>query len=200
MQSSPTDLASAIIVGALVLGVLVSRVIKRYRSPAPPVRMLTGTRAQQAALRLALAPVLHEFLPMLDSAGQEVCAIVLGPTLSGSNGEPIASEVEQVGGAAAFTVRLAHRIGSTLRQPDEVAGALAEDLLYLYRHAAAVMVVRQTPAPSASAAPVQGPLAARPVGRNGTSIPSMHAAQKETEETVVAFKPNPLGRNNNQGS
>ena len=47
---------------------------------------------------------------------------------------------------------------------------------------------------------MHSPLAARPVGRNGMSMPSTHAAQKETEETVVAFKPNPLGRNNNQGS
>src|SRR5438874_3990189 len=202
MHSSPTDLALVIVViaGALVLGVLLSRAVNRYRSPGPPLRMLTGTRSQQAALRLALAPVLHEFLPMLDRAGQEVRAIVLVPTLSGSNGEPIASEVEQVGGATAFTVRVAHRIGSTVRQPDEVAGSLAEDLLYLYRHAAAVTVIRQTPAPSAPAAPVQSPLAARLVGRNGMSIPSTHAAQKETEETVVNFKPNPLGRNNNQGS
>src|SRR5437764_7270709 len=132
MHSSPTDLASVIVViaGALVLGVLLSRAVNRYRSPGPPLRMLTGARSQQAALRLALAPVLHEFLPMLDRAGQEVRAIVLVPTLSGSNGEPMASEVEQVGGSTAFTVRLAHRIGSTVRQPDEVAGALAEDLLY----------------------------------------------------------------------
>jgi hypothetical protein len=63
MHSSPTDLASVIVViaGALVLGVLLSRGVNRYRSPGPPLRLLTGTRSQQASLRLALAPVLHEF-------------------------------------------------------------------------------------------------------------------------------------------
>jgi hypothetical protein len=86
---------------------------------------------------VALAPVVREFLPLLDKAGQEVRAIVLVPTLSGSDGQPLAGELEQLGGSSALIVRLAHRIGSTLRQPDDVAGTLAENLLCVYCNAAA---------------------------------------------------------------
>src|ERR671939_1061141 len=146
MRSYPTDLAPVTIavVGVLVLGVAAVRVLDRYRSRTPRMRLLTGTPAQCAALRLALAPVLREFLPLLDRTGQEVRAIVLVPTLSGSDGEPLVAEVEQLGGSTAFIVRLAHRLGATVRQPDEVAGALAENLLYLYRQAAALAGLRQT--------------------------------------------------------
>src|SRR6266849_8698657 len=146
MHSNPNDLASVVIAvaGALVFMVVVSRLLSWHRSRIPRVRLLTGTRPQRAALRMALAPVVREFLPLLDKAGHEVRAIVLVPTLSGSDGEPLVAEVEQLSGSNSFIVRLAHRLGGTVRQPDEVAGVLAEDLLYLYRHAAAVTVVRQT--------------------------------------------------------
>src|SRR5207244_8796649 len=108
------------------------------RAPGPSVRRW-----------LALAPVVREFLPLLDKTGQQVRAIVLVPTLSGSDGEPLVGEVEQISGSGSYIVRLAHRLGGAVRQPDEVAGVLAEDLLYLYRHAASVIVVRPT-APAAS--------------------------------------------------
>src|SRR5918911_4981138 len=150
MRSYPTDLAPVTIavVGALVLVVIAVRLLDRYRSRTPRMRLLTGTGPQRAALRLALAPVLREFLPLLDRTGQEGRAIVLVPTLAGSDGEPLAAELEQLGGSTAFIVRLAHRLGASVRQPDEVAGALAENLLYLYRQAAAGTPLRQTLAPA----------------------------------------------------
>ncbi len=202
MRSYPTDVApmAIVVVVALVLVVVVSRLLNRYRSRVPRLRMLTGTPSQRAALRGALAPVVREFLPLLERAGQEVRTIVLVPTLSVSDGEPLAAEIEQLGGSSAFIVRLAHRVGTTLRAPDEVAAALAENLLYLYRQAAAITVVRQTAA-AAGGASVQTAAAVRkPVGRNGLATLPHHAAQNEAEETVVPFRPSPLGRNNNQGS
>jgi len=197
MHPYQTDL-TPIIAGsaALVFVVIITRLLGWYRSRTPRLRLLTGTRPQRAALRLALAPVIREFLPLLDRAGQEVRTIVLVPTLSGGSGEALAAEVEQLSGSGAFIVRLAHRVGSTLRQPDEVAGALAEDLLYLYRQATAATVVRQTGA----AVGAQHASTPRPVGRNGLAVLPRNATQNEAEETVIAFKPNPLGRNNNQGS
>ena len=197
MHSYPTDYAPAITTFACTLVFLLigARLFGWYRTRMPRLRLLSGTRQQHAALRAALAPVLHEFLPVLDRAGQDVRAIVLVPTLSG-DGEPLAAAVEQLGGSSAFIVRLAHRVGSTLRQPDEVAGVLAEDLLYLYRQAAAVTVVRQTGV-TVVAQPAPAP---RPAARNGLVALPRNAAQNEAEETVVSFKPNPLGRNNNQGS
>jgi hypothetical protein len=164
------------------------------------LRLLTGTRQQRAALDVALAPVLREFLPLLEKAGLEVRAIVLVPTLSGSDGDPLVAEVEQLSGSSAYIVRLAHRLGGTVRQPDEVAGVLAEDLLYLYRHAAAVTVVRQTaPAPSTDAG-VHSATLRKPVGRNGLATVPRAAAQNEAEETVVPFKASPLGSRNGQNS
>ena len=144
--------------------------------------------------------MLREFLPLLDKAGQEVRAIVLVPTLSGGDGEPLATEVEQLSGSTSFIIRLAHRLGATVRQPDEIAGALAEDLLYLYRHAAAATVVRQTLAAASPGAAVQSTPVRKPVGRNGLATLPHHAAQNEADETVTAFKARPVGRNNNQGS
>jgi len=197
MHPYQTDL-TPIIAGsaALVFVVIITRLLGWYRSRTPRLRLLTGTRPQRAALRPALAPVIREFLPLLDRAGQEVRTIVLVPTLSGGSGEALAAEVEQLSGSGAFIVRLAHRVGSTLRQPDEVAGALAEDLLYLYRHATAANVVRQTGA----AVGAQHASTPRPTGRNGLAVLPRNATQNEAEETVIAFKPNPLGRDNNQGS
>ncbi len=179
---------------------LSARLVSRYRWRTLRLRLLTGTHPQRAALQRALAPVVRDFLPLLDKAGQEVRAIVLVPTLSNSDGEPLAAEVEQLGGSAAFIVRLAHRVGSTLRQPDEVAGALAEDLLYLYRHAAAVSVVRQTPAAASQDTAIQSAAVRKPVGRNGLATLPHHVAQNEAEGTVVQFKPNPLGPRNGQSS
>ena len=131
MRSYPTDLAplTIVVIGALVLVVAALRLHNRFRSRTPRLRVLTGTPAQCMALRLALAPVLREFLPLLDRCGQEVRAIVLVPTLSGCDGEPLAAEVEQLGGSSSFVIRLALRLGAAVQQPEEVAGVLAEDLL-----------------------------------------------------------------------
>src|SRR5207248_9311675 len=98
MRSYPTDLAPVIIAltGALVLAVVVSQLVNRYRLRTLRLRLLTGTRPQRAALQLALAPVLREFLPLLDTPGQEVPAIVLVPTLPGGDPEPLVPEVEHL--------------------------------------------------------------------------------------------------------
>jgi hypothetical protein len=198
MRSYPTDVAPMIVMVhvALIFVVIVLRLVSNHRSRMPQLRMLTGTPPQRAALRRALAPVVREFLPLLERAGREVRAIVLVPTLSASDGASLAAEVEQLGGSGAFSIRLAHRLGSTVRQPEEVAGALAEDLLYLYRHAAAVTVVRQTRADVA----VHSAPAPKPVGRNGLAVLPNRAAQNEADETITVFKPRPVGHNNNQGS
>src|SRR6266516_7592748 len=169
MRSYPGDLIPVVlaVAGALVFVVVISRLFSWYRLRALRLCLLTGTRPQRAALWVALAPVVREFLPLLDKTGQQVRAIVLVPTLSGSDGEPLVAEVEQISGSGSYIVRLAHRLGGAVRQPDQVAGVLAEDLLYLYRHAAAVTVVRQTaPAAGADAAIHSAP-ARKPVGRNG---------------------------------
>jgi hypothetical protein len=203
MRSYPGDFTPVVlaVAGALVIMVVLSRLFRWYRLRALRLCLLTGTRPQRAALWVVLAPVIREFLPLLDKTGQQVRAIVLVPTLSGSDGEPLVAEVEQLSGSSSYIVRLAHRLGGAVRQPDEVAGVLAEDLLYLYRHAAAVTVVRQTaPAPSTDAA-VHSATLRKPVGRNGLATLPRNAAQNEAEETIVPFKASPLGsRNNNQSS
>src|SRR6266851_1812345 len=183
MRSYPGDLTPVVlaVAGALVLMVMISRLFSWYRLRALRLCLLTGTRSQRAALLVALAPVIREFLPLLDKTGQQVRAIVLVPTLSGSDGEPLVAEVEQLSGSTAFIVRLAHRLGSTVRQPDAVAGVLAEDLLCLYRHAAAVTVVRQTPDAAGADSAVQDASALKPVGRNGLTALPRHAAQNEAE-------------------
>jgi hypothetical protein len=202
MRSYPGDLTPVVLAfaGALVLTVVLSRLFRWYRSRALRLCLLTGTRPQRAELWVALTPVVREFLPLLDKTGQHVRAIVLVPTLSGSEGEPLVAEVEQLSGSSSYIVRLAHRRGGAVRQPDEVAGVLAEDLLYLYRHAAAVTVVRQT-APSASTdASVHSATLRKPVGRNGLATLPRSAAQNEAEETIVPFKASPLGPRNGQSS
>jgi hypothetical protein len=202
MRSNPSDLfpVAVAVATVLVFVVMSSRLVSRYRWRTLPLRLLTGTHPQRAALQRALEPVVREFLPLLDKAGLEVRAIVLVPTLSNSDGESLAAEVEQLSGSSAYIVRLAHRLGGIVRQPDEVAGVLAEDLLYLYRHAAAVTVVRQTaPATSTDGGVHRGTLR-KPVGRNGLATLPRNAAQNEAEETVVAFRPNPLGPRNGQSS
>ena len=122
------------------------RLVIWHRPRRPRLRLLTGTRPQQAALVLALRPVVREITPTLEAAGLEVNSIAILPTLTGSAGQPLQAEVEQVNGSNSFTIRLAHWASGTLRRPEEVAGALAEELLGLYRDAAAVTIVRQTPA------------------------------------------------------
>ena len=99
MRSYPGDLTTVVlaVAGALVLMVVISRLFSWYRLRARRLCLLTGTRPQRVALRVALAPVVREFLPLLDKAGQQVRAIVLVPTLSGSDGEPLVAEVEQLG-------------------------------------------------------------------------------------------------------
>jgi hypothetical protein len=161
----------------------------RCGSRTERLRLLTGTPSQRAALRLALAPVLREFLPLLDRAGHDVHAIVVVPSLSGEAGEALTAEVERLGETAAFVVRLAHRVGVTLRHPDDVAGVLAENLLFLYRNAASVTVVRQT----AAAVIVHPAPPVRPAKRNALTPTARDATQNEAEETVVQFKANPLG-------
>ena len=203
MPSHSPDLPPtlSVVVIALIAAIVASRLWNRYLARTPRLRMLTGTRAQRAALRIALIPVLQEFLPLLDKAGQEVRAIVVVPTLTGNDGEPLAAEIEQLAGSATFIVRVAHRVGPAVRQSDELAGVLAENLLCLYREAASATVVRQTPAPAIHGTAAHGAATARAVGRNGLSTLPRHAAQNEAEETLVAFKPGPLGRSSNsQGS
>jgi hypothetical protein len=203
MHSYPGDLTPVVltIAGMLVLFLVLSRLSRWYRSRSLRLCLLTGTGPQRAALLVALAPVIREFLPLLDRAGQQVRGIVLVPTLSGHDGEPLVTEVEQLSGSTSFIVRLAHRLGGTVRQPDEIAGALGEDLLYLYRHAAAVNVVRQTPLAAVPDSLAPGTPARKPVGRNGLATLPRAAAQNEAEETIVPFKASPLGpRNNNQSS
>jgi hypothetical protein len=71
MRSNPSDLALVAlwVAGAVALWVAVSRPFSWYRSRTPRLRLLTGTRPQ----RVALAPVVREFLPLLDKTGRR-CA------------------------------------------------------------------------------------------------------------------------------
>jgi hypothetical protein len=195
------DLIATILAATLaaLLFILGSRALNSYQSRCLRLRMLTGTRGQRTALRLALTPVLQEFLPLLDRAGLDIRAVVVVPTLSGAETEPLAAEIERLSGSAAFIVRLAHRVGAALRSPDDLASALAENLLYLFREGAAVTVVRQTPVPTSREIPDQS-VPRKAAARNVVSDFPRQTTQNEAEETVVAFKPNPLGRTNNQGS
>src|SRR5919201_3544180 len=165
MGLTPTDLLIVALVTAfaVTLAITTTRLVGWRRSRLPQLRLLTGTRSQQAALVLAVRPVVRDFLPTLEAAGLEVNSIVLLPTLTGPAGEPLQAEVEQVNGAGSFTIRLAHSVGGILRRPEEVAGALAEELLGLYRDAAAVRIVRQTPA-AIQATPASALLEARKNG------------------------------------
>ena len=74
MRSYPGDLTPVVlaVAGALVFVVVISRLFSWYRWRALRLCLLTGTRPQRAALRVALAPVVREFLPLLDKAGQQV--------------------------------------------------------------------------------------------------------------------------------
>ena len=142
MGWTPSDLLTAALVVTFVvtLAVAILRLYQWHRSRSG-LRLLTGTRSQQAALVRALRPVVKEFVPRLQRAGLEVGSIALLPTLAGSAGEPLQAQVEQANGTRSFTIRLACTVGGSLRRPEEVAGALADELLELYRSAARVTIV-----------------------------------------------------------
>jgi hypothetical protein len=174
--------------------------VRWHPSRSSRLRLLTGTRVQQAALVHALRPVVREFVPHLGAAGIEVGSIALLPTLTGTAGEPLQAQVEQADGTHSLTIRLACSVGGILRRPEDVAGALADELLELYRGAAGVTIVRQTPAVVPVTNPTQSGSVKQPVGRNGTAALPRVAAQNEAEGTVIAFRPSPLGRNGDQSS
>jgi hypothetical protein len=89
-------------------------------------------------------------------------------------------------------------VGGILRRPEEVAGALAEELLGLYRDAAAVTIVRQTPAAiPASILVAAENVAARKNGRSGVPPQPRAAVKEDTEGNVTQFRPNPLGSSTN---
>ena len=202
MPSTSGDILALAIVAMFTaaLGVALSHLVSWRRSRIPRLRLLTGTRSQQAAIVLAVRPVVREFLPGLEAAGLEVSSIALLPTLAGSAGEPLQAQVEQADGTRSFTIRLACSVGGTLRRPEDVAGALAEELLELYRFAAGVTIVRQTPAVVTVSSSTQNSGVNRPLGRNGLATLPRIAAQNEAEGTVIPFKPSPLGRNGDLSS
>jgi len=202
MPSTSGDILALAIVAMFTaaLGVALSYLVSSRRSGIPRLRLLTGTRSQQAAILVAVRPVVREFLPGLEAAGLEVSSIALLPTLAGSAGEPLQAQVEQADGTRSFIIRLASSVGGTLRRPEDVAGALAEELLELYRFAAGVTIVRQTPAVVPVTNSTQNGSVNRPLGRNGLATLPRIAAQNEAEGTVIPFKPSPLGRNGDLSS
>jgi hypothetical protein len=203
MYPTSSDLLTVAIVATLILALAVATVrLRRWHpSHSSRLRFMTGTRAQQAALVQALRPVVKEFVPHLGAAGIEIRSIALLPALTGSAGEPLQAQVEQADGTHSFTIRLACSVGGVLRRPEDVAGALADELLELYRSAGGVTIVRQTPVvvgPAVNA--TQNGSVNGPVGRNGLATLPRIAAQNEAEGTVVPFRPSPLGRNGDQSS
>jgi hypothetical protein len=182
---------------AAALVLVAFRLFGRHWSRTSRLRLLTGTRSQQAAILLAVRPVVRELLPPLERAGLEVSAIALLPSLVGSNGESLQAQVEQLDGTRAFVIRLAHVVGGILQRPDEVAGALAQELLGLYRDVAAVTIVRQTPAAIPAMVPAEKPVVIRKDGRLGVALQPRGAAKDDTEGTLVTFRPSPLGRSAN---
>jgi hypothetical protein len=202
MLSTPGDLLTAALAVTLIATLAVAAFcrVRWHPSRSSRLRLLTGSRSQQAALVHALRPVVKEFLPHLDAAGIEVRSIALLPTLTGTAGEPLQAQVEQADGTHSFTIRLACSVGGILRRPEDVAGALADELVELYRSAAGVTVVRQTPAVVSVVNTTQNGSVNRPAGRNGLAALPRIAAEKEAEGTIVAFRPSPLGRNGDQSS
>ena len=159
----------------------------------PRLRLLTGTRSQQAAIVLAVRPVVRELVPNLEATGVEVSSISLLHALVSTAGEPLQAQVEQLAGARSFVIRLAHTAGGVLRRPEEVAGALAEELLGLYREAAAVRIVRQTPAPIPAAVLAGEEARVRMDSRLGL-VPG---ARDQAEGAVIPFTPSPFGGSTN---
>jgi hypothetical protein len=103
--------------------------------------------------------------------------------------------VEQLNDTRSLSIRLAHWVGGSPRHPEEVAGALAEEFVGLYRDAAAVFVVRQTPAAVPTAMLVTtDKVAARKDGRSPVATLPRAGARDEAEGTVVVFRPNPPAR------
>jgi hypothetical protein len=203
MGSTPSDLPTVAIAVTFIVALAVATLClcRWHPSHSSPLRFLTGTRAQQAALVQALRPVIKEFVPHLGAAGIEVRSIALLPALAGTAGEPLQAQVEQADGTHSFTIRLACSVGGILRRPEDIAGALADELLELHRSAGGVTIVRQTPAvvvPVVNA--TQNGSVNRPVGRNGLATLPRIAAQNEAEGTVIPFKPSPLGRNGDLSS
>lgn len=198
MRVTPGDVLSVALVAtfAAALVLVAVRLFSRRWSRGSRLRLLTGTRSQQAAIVLAVRPVVRELLPPLETAGLQVSSIALLPSLVGSNGESLQAQVEQLGGTRAFVIRLAHAVSGVLQRPDEVAGALAQELLGLYRDAAAVTIVRQTPAVVPAATPADRAVAPRD-GRLGLAPQPRAAAKYEAEGTVVNFRPSPLGHSAN---
>jgi hypothetical protein len=194
MGLTPTDLILVVLVATFAAFVGAQQ-FRGHWSRTSRLRLLTGTRSQQAAIVLAVRPVIRELVPPLETAGLEVSSIALLPSLVGLNGESLQAQVEQLDGTHAFVIRLAHAVSGVLQRPDEVAGSLAQELLGLYRDAAAVTIVRQTPliipaAPADKAVP-------RKDGRLGMAPQPRSVAKDEAEGTVVAFRPSPLGRSAN---
>ena len=202
MRWTPSDFltVAAAVTFVVTLAVAILRLVRWRQSSLSGLRLLTGNRSQQAALVRALRPVVREFVPHLQRAGLEVSSIALLPTLAGSAGEPLQAQVEQADGTQSFTIRLACSAGGSLRRPEDVAGALADELLELYRSAARVTIVRQTPAVVPVSNSIQNGGPNRPVGRNGLATLPRLAAQNEAEGTVIPFKPSPLGRNGDLSS
>jgi hypothetical protein len=103
--------------------------------------------------------------------------------------------VEQLNDTRSLSIRLAHWVGGSPRHPEEAAGALAEEFVGLYRDAAAVFVVRQTPAAVPTAMLVTtDKVAARKDGRSPVATLPRAGARDEAEGTVVVFRPNPPAR------
>jgi hypothetical protein len=197
MGLTPIDLIF-VVLATMFATALVLVVVRHFssRRRTSRLRLLCGTRSQQAAIVLAVRPVIRELLSGLETAGLEVCSVALLPSLVGPNGEPLQAQVEQLDGTRAFVIRLAHAVSGVLQRPDEVAGALAQELLGLYRDAAAVTIVRQTPAVT-SAAPPADKTVARRDGRLGVAPQPRAAVKDDAEGKVVAFRPDPLGRSAN---
>jgi hypothetical protein len=188
-----------ILLACVLTAVFVAPALTAWRTSAR-LRLIAGTRAQRATLAIALKPVVREFLPLLAHAGVEVRSIVVVPTLGHASGDLLAAELEQIADSAAYVIRLAHTGANGIRQPEEIAGALAEELLYLYRHAAAVTVVRQTRLAPVAANSGPAAVTARQLSRSMASPAARVLTHEEAEGTTVACKPSPLGLHNNQSA
>ena len=73
MQSTSGDLLTMALVAMFTaaLVITVSHLVSWRRSRIPRLRLLTGTRSQQAAIVLAVRPVVRELLPGLGRVGAQ---------------------------------------------------------------------------------------------------------------------------------